>query len=347
MGFYIMDEADIETHGTIHMGDGHHLANMEIYKQSFLDRMERMVQRDKNHPSIFCWSLGNESGHGSNHECIGRWIREFDPTRLIHYERIFKPTALEGRLDYKDIDISYIDLYSRMYPLTEWIRDVYLNDHEEKRPLVLCEYTHAMGNGPGDLRDYWDLIYKEDRLLGGFVWEWADHGIKVKNDKAEFFAYGGYFNDEPNDGNFCIDGLNYPDRRPHVGLLEYKKILEPLEISGRENTQLFVLLNRYNFKVLKNIAVTWTYYKDNLVVSTGVMLIDKLDPEKQVEMSVQDVLESSYDRFVIKARVLTDDLPYFPAGDTIGTYDRYVKHENQLVVLHTKPILFEVILSMF
>lgn len=283
LGFYVMDEADIETHGTIHIGDGHNLANMELYTKSFMDRMQRMVHRDKNQPCVIIWSLGNESGHGINHDIIGKWVKSFDDTRLVHYERIFKPTALEGRPNYKDLDITYIDFYSRMYPSIDWIKDVYLKDDTETRPLILCEYSHAMGNGPGDLKDYWDLFYSNDYLAGGFVWEWTDQAIEV-NGK---WVYGGYFDGYLDDGNFCVDGLVYPDRKPHTGLLEYRNVLNPIKIECQYIEEgIFEILNMYDFKILSNLCISWDLQKQGKIINSGIYMINELLPKNKIKINL-------------------------------------------------------------
>mgnify|MGYP001278547782 CR=1 FL=1 len=316
LGFYVMDEADIETHGTIHIGDGHHLANMKLYTKSFMDRVQRMVHRDKNQPCVIIWSLGNESGHGINHDAIGKWVKSFDDTRLVHYERIFKPTALEGRPDYKELDISYIDFYSRMYPSIDWIRNTYLEDDTETRPLILCEYSHSMGNGPGDLKDYWDLFYSNDYLAGGFVWEWIDQAIEV-NGK---WVYGGYFNDYPNDNNFCVDGLVYPNRKPHTGLLEYKSVLNPIKIECISiEKSIFEIMNMYDFKTLLNIGISWDLQRQGEIINSDIYILNELLPKNKIKIKLDLNYPKIEDEYLlnIKAIILKSD-DIFSCGDVIG-----------------------------
>ena len=197
-GLYVIDECDIETHGFGYNDPDYDLSDKPEWKDCFVDRMKRMVERDKNHPSIIMWSLGNETRYGENHRAMIRWTRSRDNTRLIHFEQ--------------DKEDDLVDVYSVMYPgVDEVIRQGQL---DKAQPYFMCEYAHAMGNGPGNLAEYWDAIYKYPRLIGGCVWEWADHGIRqFTRDGEEWFAYGGDFGDEPNSGNFCIDGLLTPDRR--------------------------------------------------------------------------------------------------------------------------------------
>ncbi|MHB8964223.1 MAG: glycoside hydrolase family 2 TIM barrel-domain containing protein, partial [Saccharofermentanales bacterium] len=223
LGFYLIDEADLECHGADVAGDIHAISRDPLFAEAYLDRMRRMVERDKNHASIILWSLGNESGYGENHIAMAHWAKQRDPSRLIHYE---------GGTGWgkSGLDTSCLDVYSRMYPSPSEIEKFLLTDTDEKRPYILCEYCHAMGNGPGDLKDYWDLIDRYPRLVGAFVWEWCDHAVMTKNAQGEdYYAYGGDFKDFPNDGSFCMDGLVYPDRRPHTGLLELKAVIAPVK----------------------------------------------------------------------------------------------------------------------
>ena len=207
IGLWVVDEADIETHGCDACGNRSLLSDDPAWKPCYLDRAERLYERDKNHPSIIMWSLGNESGYGRNHDAMSRLIRRRDGgLRLIHYEGA-NTLQNEGRQS------SSVDVESMMYPAFEQI-DAYLSNPEYDQPLFLCEYCHAMGNGPGDLAAYNERFDSDDRFIGGCIWEFADHGIKI-GETAEGepkYAYGGYFGDSPNDGNFCIDGLLRPDR---------------------------------------------------------------------------------------------------------------------------------------
>lgn len=254
IGFYVIDEADLECHGTDMVGKINLLSDDPTYEKAYVDRMVRMVERDKNFACIVMWSLGNESGYGCNLVKMAQWAKQRD-SRLIHYERVFHPKMKE-EFESGKYDTSCLDVYSRMYPSIDWIEDEFLTDENEKRPLILCEYSHAMGNGPGDLKDYWDLFYQQERLAGGFVWEWCDHGIAQKtSDGKEYFAYGGDFGDMPNDGNFCVDGLVYPDRTPHTGLLELKNVIAPIDVEAvdLDNGKLKIT-NRFDFLNLSSLV---------------------------------------------------------------------------------------------
>jgi len=184
------------------------------WEDAFVDRMQRMVESYKNHPSIIFWSLGNESFFGCNHEKMAEWTRTRDNTRLIHY-------AGDG-------SCKIVDVMSTMYAMPEQCLQI-IKDNGDKRPFILCEYAHSMGNGPGGLKEYWETIYSNKHFQGALVWEWCDHGIRVKGKNGKtWFAYGGDFGDMPNDANFCIDGLVFPDRIPSPGLIELKKQIEPV-----------------------------------------------------------------------------------------------------------------------
>ncbi|MFV0341398.1 MAG: glycoside hydrolase family 2 TIM barrel-domain containing protein [Anaerocolumna sp.] len=278
-GFYVIDEADIESHGVGSAGlwkEGafHLLAKDSSWEMSFMDRAQRMVERDKNHPSVIIWSMGNESGYGVNHIAIGKWTRNRDNTRLLHYE-------CAGEHSKGHSDTSDYDLLSRMYSSPQW-NEEYGKNEELKKPLFLCEYSHAMGNGPGDLKEYWDVIYKYPKLMGGCVWEWCDHGIRTKTSEGkEYFAYGGDFGDMPNDGNFCIDGMVTPDRKPHTGLLELKKIIAPVKIEAEDlKDSKIKVSNLYDFINLSDFLLHWTIEKDGEIIQQGNLAKLEIAPKK-------------------------------------------------------------------
>lgn len=260
-GFMVIDEADVESHGPaeIFYEDNRDenkfnrwndpIADNPEWEEAILERVQLCVQRDKNRPCVVIWSMGNESAYGCNFEKALKWTKEFDNSRLTHYE------SARYRNKSKQYDYSCLDLYSRMYPALEEIHE-YL-DNEPDKPFILCEYCHSMGNGPGDFEDYFDLIYKNDMMCGGFVWEWCDHGIahgKTPEGKTIYY-YGGDHGEMIHDGNFCMDGLVYPDRRPHTGLLEYKNVYRPVRaLSFRQSTGELQLKNYMDFTDLKDYA---------------------------------------------------------------------------------------------
>lgn len=274
-GFYLCDEADLETHGYLSWGG---LSDDPEWEEAYVDRAERMVERDKNHVSVIFWSLGNESGAGANHAAMYKWIRSRDHSRLIHYEGA--NTDGNGGRHRRDIT----DVESRMYNSPEWC-EAYCKNKEFDQPLFLCEYSHAMGNGPGDLREYWDVIYANDEFFGGCVWEFTDHSVATGDRYCEpFYTYGGDFGDEPNDGNFCVDGLVYPDRRVHTGLLELKQISSPFEVTEVEAGKVAVKSRRY-FKALKQISLVWDVRVNDRVISSGVYSDINIEPQQTKEYS--------------------------------------------------------------
>jgi beta-galactosidase len=261
LGFYVIDEADLESHGAVEAahtqknnGDYSGIALLvarDDYEKAILDRIDLMITRDFNRPCVILWSLGNEAGYSKNMEKAARYVKEYDPTRLVHYQSMHE---LEGAEKADDSEAT-LDVVSVMYPSTDWMKNDFLQKENEKRPLILCEYSHAMGNGPGDLEDYWNVIYSNDRFSGAFIWEWCDHGIKVgedSNGKAKY-AYGGDFNEPRHDGNFCLDGLVYPDRTPHTGLLEAKNVHRPIRVKPVSVSEgVFEFINTYDFSDLSD-----------------------------------------------------------------------------------------------
>lgn len=249
-GFYVIDEADIECHGVVNLygKDAHYakLAGDERFHEAWVDRVSLLHARDKNRPSVVMWSMGNESGFGPNPEAALKFIKSVDKTRLTHYENTY--IFPEGHV----CDYSNLDTMSRMYTSLEGVES-YCQDENSKKPFVLCEYSHAMGNGPGDLEQYLQLTEKYTKFCGGFVWEWCDHAIymgKTVEGKDKYY-YGGDFGEFPHDDNFCMDGLVYPDRHVHTGLLEYKNVIRPARMTRGEDGS-FILKNMLDFVNLKD-----------------------------------------------------------------------------------------------
>jgi len=269
LGFYIVEEADMESHGCAYVGDFDYIAKMPAYRQAILDRATHMVERDKNHSCIFMWSLGNESGWGDNLLAAAQYVKKRDPHRLVHMESHFTLHDLKER-DYFSEAHDVIDVYGRMYPTFSFLHE-FLEYKEEDRPLFLCEYTHAMGNSCGDLFDYWELIYREDRLCGGCIWEWSDHAIVMHaEDSTPYYGYGGDFGQLFHYGNICADGLTSPDRVPHSSLLEAKNVYAPVSIlpvdlqAGKVNID-----NRYEFCDLSHTVLRWSVEIDGEEVQKG------------------------------------------------------------------------------
>ncbi len=305
-GLYVMDECDLEAHGCGY--DAPDIpAKTPAWRPAFLDRMRRMVERDKNHPCVILWSLGNESGYGVNHAAMYRWTRRTDPTRPVHYEG--------------DMAGQSSDVYSLMYAPVEVARHAGQARPETKRmhwryrpnrpdclamPVVWCEYAHAMGNGPGALKDYWDEFFRYPRLAGGFVWDWLDQGIRKKKEPSgeprsdhpaprpaangktppladdEYWAYGGDFNDEPNDRSFLINGLVFPDGTPSPGLIEHKTVTQPVAteaVNLREG--LVRVRNRYDFLALDHLVLTWTLHCEGQTLQRGAQALPPVAPGRR------------------------------------------------------------------
>jgi beta-galactosidase len=270
LGFWVIDEADLECHGfydavarPMDMDEtlgyeerkamtfplcGVHTSDNPVWREAYIDRVHSLLQRDKNHASVIIWSMGNEAFFGTCHRSMVDYARAFDNTRLVHYEG--------------DIHAETTDMYSYMYPELNRLRSLAATEGvdgngESDKPIILCEYAHAMGNGPGLLADYEKCFDEIPRLQGGFIWEWANHGLWVNGtDKKDgFYAYGGDFDDYPNDGTFVMDGLLNSAHKPLPGLLELKRAFEPvkLEVCGQN----LVLKNRYDFLDLSDLQASY------------------------------------------------------------------------------------------
>ena len=256
-GLYVVGEADLEAHGFNPVGDWDYPGSHPDWKEAHVERMSRMVERDKNHPSIVIWSLGNESGFGPNIQAMADYAHANDPTRPVHYERTREPKAT--------------DIVSVMYPTVAYLDSEGQNLTGDPRPFFMCEYAHAMGNGPGNIKEYWETIRKYPRLMGGCIWEWVDHSVRQHTAQGEeWFAYGGDFDDKPNDGDFCVDGLLWPDRKPYPGLIEYKKIIEPVAVEALDLAAgKLRLTNRYAFISLKQLEGRWSITRGEQVLAQG------------------------------------------------------------------------------
>ena len=328
-GFYVVDEADIECHGVTerntrdYVEEYGNIAQDERFEKAILDRIQRLVIRDKNASCVVMWSLGNEAGYGENFEKAGRWLKQYDATRLVHYEG----SIYESKGHHNDT--SMLDVYSNMYPEKQRIID-YFETEKHSIPYMMCEYSHAMGNGPGDLEEYHELIEKYDGFVGGFVWEWCDHAIVLKKDEndkqgngadtgeKDKLGYGGDSGEILHDGNFCMDGLVYPDRTPHVGLLEYKNVLRPVRISCVDTKKgIYQFKNMLDYTNLKDLLeIQYQYVKNGEVLTKGTISAKQLNilphESTQVQIEVEDA------DFILFEYIQTKDMPLIGKEHKLG-----------------------------
>lgn len=312
-GFYVIDEGDIEAHGCVEVYNdfkwstegGYNgialLASDARFRTPILDRTEALVKRDINRPCVMFWSLGNESGYGTNMREAGQLVKKLDDTRLLHYESTHK-------LDDTSDDI--LDVVSEMYTSTENMRK-YL-EGKDNRPFILCEYCHAMGNGPGDLEDYHNAFHSNDRFCGGFIWEWSDHCVilgETEEGKRKY-GYGGDFGERHNDGNFCMDALTYPDRTPHTGLLELKQVYRPVRVKKTDKKDEYILTNLLAFLNAGDILDGYYEISYEGGVVPGRTFEFSVEPLGNTNIKLDCLPEfpekEAYIRFVFTAKVNTD-----------------------------------------
>ena len=307
-GLYVIDEANIESHG---MGyGGRSLAKDTAWKAAHLDRVQRMVERDKNHPSVVIWSMGNEAGDGVNFSACYEWIHERDGSRPVHYER-----ALQG----PNTDI-YCPMYASIGHLEDYASDV------RDRPLIMCEYSHAMGNSNGNLQDYWDVIEKHHQLQGGCIWDWVDQGIlKTDEEENEFFAYGGDFGPPgvPGDGNFCINGLVSPDRKPHPALQEVKKVYQYVKIELADTAAGTIrFTNNYDFTDLSFLDFNAVLLEEGRPVREMFIGAISLPPGQSMELSLplKETEMKEGNEYLLKVTATTNrELPLIPEGHMLAS----------------------------
>lgn len=338
-GLYMVAESDIESHGCAERLGGEwganysELARDPRYKEAILDRVQRNVIRDKNCPAVLFWSLGNESGYGPNFEEAARWIKGYDPDRLTHYESEYAHPKDEA------VDVSVLDVYSRMYPSLQEIEN-YFTEGKDKRPFILCEYIHAMGNGPGDAEDYEELFARYPGFVGGFVWEWCDHAVymgKTPEGKKKYF-YGGDFGEFPHDGNFCMDGLVYPDRTPHTGLKEYQNVIRPLRARAGDLKKAEVLFaSKLDFADAKDVLdIAYEVVKGGKTVKTGIVPAFSLPPRQETAVKLDFDLPKDGDCFLNITYLSKGGHPLIPAGQKMGS-DQIVLHREQRKLPAAKP----------
>lgn len=320
-GLYVVDEANIESHG---MGYGERtLAKVDSWLGAHMDRTERMVERDKNHPSIIIWSLGNEAGDGPVFEATSKWVRERDPSRPVQYERA-------GEKAHTDIVCPmYIGLDSML---------AYVSRPQE-RPLIQCEYAHAMGNSLGNFQDYWDAIEKYKYLQGGFIWDWVDQGIAAYNEKGQkYWAFGGDLGAEnhANDRNFCMNGLVSPDRTPHPALAEVKKVHQFIRIKAAdENCFRVNVTNLYDFITLDNFKINWVVKADGEMVLAGHFFPKRISPgeTKSYELGLENLeKEPGKEYFIHFSAETIREEPLIPAAFELATEQIALPNETSVSV---------------
>lgn len=353
-GFYVIDESDIETHGVtdVYRPVGSEstysaIANDLRFAPAILDRVQRNVIRDKNSACVIMWSLGNESGYGPCFEEAGQWVKQYDPSRLVHYEgengvcfgiigeNMRNGAAAESSaLPTKDKyipDFSMLDVRSRMYAPLDWGEAYFQNPEEAKKPFIQCEFVHAMGNGPGDMEDNFQQMMKYPGYAGAFVWEWCDHAIYMGKTEAgqNKYYYGGDFGEFPHDGNFCMDGLVYPDRTPHTGLLEYKNVIRP--VRAQQTTKGIAITNMLDFTNLNDILfIDYELEQDGKIINSGTIEVDVL-PHKTVEVVLN--MENNAQEYAYL------NLAYRQKRDALLTSENHILGFDQLSLREMSPVL--------
>lgn len=318
-GLYAIAEADLETHGFHFIEDESYLSKHPDWREAYVQRARKMVERDKNHPSVIMWSLGNESGYGPNHDAMAAWIRGRDTTRPIHYERAYES--------------SVVDIVSSMYPSVEMLIEE--GRKADSRPYLMVEFGHAMGNAAGNQQEYWDAVDEYPRLLGGLIWEWADMGILRNTETGDsWYAYGGDFGDVPHSGAFCLDGLLFPDKSIKSSLLEYKKVIEPVKITGTEHAfGKIIIRNRYSFLSLEHLQGEWQLLRDGEVLDRGWIgpLQTPAGAEETIQLPLGNFEREAAGEYWLHVRfVLRQNTSWAEAGHEVAWADLpFMKKESE------------------
>lgn len=302
-GIYLIDEANVESHGVWDK-----LAKNPEWELAFVERGSRMVERDKNHPSVIIWSLGNESGEGPNHAAMADWIHKHDPTRPVFYDA--------GR------NAPYLDILSMMYPKVDTLAKAG-QEPGETRPFIMCEYAHSMGNGPGNLKEYWEIIDTYPRLRGGFIWDWVDQGIRqVTGDGKVWYAYGGDYGDEPSSFSFCCNGITFPDRTFHPAVWEVKKVYQPVRIEAVDLLGGKVaVVNRYFFSDLAGLDLTWKLVANGKMLQSGQLDRLRSAPAEREIVNIpfkNPELEPGAEYWLTLSFTLAEDTPWAKQGHEVA-----------------------------
>ena len=333
LGLWIMDEADLECHGfdTIqsrslsrterflspeeqkgvsYLRAGRWLSDNLDWKEAYVDRARQMVCRDKNHPSVVLWSLGNEAFQGRNFQAMYDWIKSYDSSRPVHYEG--------------DTEARIVDVVSMMYPSLSKVQD-YAKSWEGKKPLLLCEFIHAMGNGPGNIKEYIDLFYEYPCLQGGWIWEWANHGLRAKNrEETDYYGYGGDFGETHHDGHFIMDGVLDSEHQPGPGLLEYQKALEPVQLVEGSTVESVRIVNRYDFIDLRHLKCSYKVVGDGYSIASAEVLLPEVLPGQTALVALPvlplDKLPKTTGNFLEVAFTCKNESLWSKIGDEIAWF---------------------------
>ena len=306
-GLWVVDECDLETHGFEPLGWAANPTEDPRWEAACLDRMRRTVERDKNRPSVILWSLGNEAHTGRNLAAMADWVHGRDDSRPVHYE--------------SDHECEYVDVHSKMYADHAEVDRIGRGEDNNPRrralPFLLCEYGHAMGNGPGGLLEYRELFERHPRCQGGFVWEWLDHGITRHDAEGRaYFAYGGDFGEPIHDGNFITDGLLFPDRTPSPGLVELAKVHEPVRITGCPGG--IRVANHYDFAGLDHLAFSWVLEEEGVELAKGSLDVPAVAPGASVEVGLPELFDTSGETWLTVRAALAEDADWAPAGHVVA-----------------------------
>ena len=332
LGFYVIGEANIESHAFISS-----ICDDPKYLTAFVDRVGRMIQRDIHHPSAVMWSLGNESGAGTNHEAAAAYARNFDPSRPLHYEGGIRGNWMGSH--------SLTDVIAPMYPAISAIKE-YATSSKADRPLIMCEYSHAMGNSNGTLAEYWEVIESTHGLQGGFIWEFWDHGpVQTMPDGSTRNAYGGDYGEIKHDGNFCCDGMVFPDRTAKPAMHEFKSIAAPAKITSvKASTGNFRIFNKNFFKDLSEYEIHWAITRDGIISDSGKVKLPKVGPRKTVAFTVKSSLLSKADgageRFINFSIVKIVSTVWSPTMSEVGWSQLPLPSRSLSVKASTQSDLF-------
>lgn len=332
LGFYVIGEANIESHAFIAS-----ICDDPKYLTAFVDRVGRMIQRDIHHPAAVMWSLGNESGAGANHEAAAAYARNFDPSRPLHYEGGIRGNWMGSH--------SLTDVIAPMYPAISAIKE-YATSSKADRPLIMCEYSHAMGNANGTLAEYWDVIESTHGLQGGFIWEFWDHGpVQTMPDGSTRNAYGGDYGESKHDGNFCCDGMVFPDRTAKPAMHEFKSIAAPAKITSvKASTGNFKIFNKNFFKDLSEYELHWAITRDGIISDSGKVNLPKVAPRKTVAFTVKSPLLSKAngagERFINFSIVKIASTVWSPTMSEVGWSQLSLPSRSLSVKASTQSDLF-------